>query len=166
MEPHPQHLQSPHSRAHPFVVPAKAEIHVTPTSPSRHSRAHPFVVPAKAGTHVTRTTPSVRPERGDHETTNPKLNSYPNAASKTTPARPNTPHSYDARRPAPPQPTQNHPQNGPSQLRHETNETKLNSYDHAAIETTSSYEKSISSYGTGRTLANQPAQNTPHPDRT
>ena len=189
----PQHLQSPHSRAHPsrhsrahpFVVPAKAGTHVTPTSPSRHSRPHPFVLPAKAGTHVTRTSPSVRPERREqvvhpaaksdvqpapeveghpphpsHETTNPNLTSYPNAATKTTQTRPNTSPSYNPSRPSTPQPAQNHPQNRTPQLQHETNKTKLISYAHAAIETTSSYEKSFSSYGTGRTLANQPAKTT------
>ena len=211
MEPQPQHLQSPHSRAHPsrrsrphpFVVPAKAATHVTRTSPSRHSRPHPFVLPAKAGTHVTRTSPSVRPERMNphtpatlspsvrperreqvvhpavkldaqpapeveghpphpsHETTNPNLTSYPNAATKTTQTRPNTPPSYNPRRGPAPQITQNHPQNTHSQLRHKTNKTKLISYDHAAIETTSRYEKPISSYGTGRTLADNPPKTPP-----
>ena len=141
MEPQPQHLQSPHSRAHPFVVPAKA------------------------GTHVTRTSPSVHPEVEGHKTTNPNLTSYPNAATKTTPTPEKTPPSYNPCRPATPEITPNHPQNRPSQLRRKTNETKLISYDHAAIETTSSYGNSISSYGSGRTLANQPAQTTPPADR-
>ena len=166
MEPQPQHLQSPHSPAHPFVVPAKPGTHVTRTSPS--------VRPERMNPHTPATpSPSVRPERREqvvhpaakldvqpapevegHKTKNPNPTSYPNAATKTTQTRPNTPPSYNPRRPSLPQSTQNHPQNTHSQLRHKTNKTKLISYDHAAIETTSSYEKSISSYGTGRTLAN------------
>ena len=137
MEPQPQQPQSPRSRAHPFVVPAKAE------------------------THVTRTSPSVRPEveghpriPHNHKTTNPNLTSYPNAATKTTQTRPNTPPSYNPCRPATPEITQNHPQNRPPQLRRKTNKTKLNSYPIAAIETTPSYENSISSYESGRTQAN------------
>ena len=95
--------------------------------------------------------PVDRPPQLRRKTTNPKLNSYANAASKTTQGRPKTPSSYDAGRASTPQSAQNRPQNTLFQLRRETNKTKLNSYDHAAIETTSSYAKNVSSYDGGRT---------------
>ena len=48
--------------------------------------------------------PVDRPPQLRRKTTNPKLNSYANAASKTTQGRPKTPSSYDAGRPSTPNP--------------------------------------------------------------
>ena len=120
----------------------------SPVRPERREQAvHPA---AKLGVQPAHEVEG-HPPQLRRKTTNPKLNSYANAASKTTQGHPKTPPSYDAGRPSTLQSASNHPQNGHSQLRRETNKTKLNSYANAANETTSSYENPVSSYGSGRT---------------
>ena len=86
-----------------------------------------------------------------HETKIPYLNSYENAANETTQGCPKTRPSYGHASPSDAQTAPNRPQNTISQLRHETKIPYLNSYANAANETTSSYEKSVSSYDSGRT---------------
>ena len=95
-----------------------------------------------------------------HAANNPKLNSYANAASAATHGSPKMCHSYDVGPLPAPRTSPNHPQNPLSQLRHAANNSKLNSYANAAIETTSSYEKMIFSYDAGRTVSGLPARTT------
>ena len=85
------------------------------------------------------------------ETTNPKLNSYANAASETTRSRENQPPSYEHARRQVAQTAPNRPPNALFQIRRETNKTKLNSYADAANAATSRYENKIFSYDGGRT---------------
>ena len=71
-----------------------------------------------------------------HETKIPYLNSYENAANETTSSYEKLVPSYDAGR----IPSCNHPQTRLQtvlrQLRHETTNPKLNSYDHETNKTT------------------------------
>ena len=85
-----------------------------------------------------------------HETKIPYLNSYANAANETAQCCSKTRPSYGHASPSDAQTAPNRPQNTLSQLRHETRNPYLNSYANAANETTSSYEKSVSSYDSGR----------------
>ena len=85
------------------------------------------------------------------KTTNPKLDSYANAASETTLRRENQSPSYGHACRQAAQTAPNRPPNALFQLRRETNKTKLNSYADAANAATSRYENKIFSYDGGRT---------------
>ena len=98
------------------------------------------------------------------ETRNPKLDSYENAANETAHGHGKNCASYPhARRPVV-RIGANRRQKPVLQLGDETKNSKLNSYANAAIETTSSYEKAIFSYDSGRTLADRTAPNNPLAD--
>ena len=114
--------------------------------------------------------PAPCPTRGhasqlSHETNNPKLDSYANAASETTPGCPQDVLQLQPEPGAAPQSAPNRPPKRPRQLAHKTNNSKLDSYANAAIETTSSYEKKIFSYDSGRAVADRTAPNNTPPDR-
>ena len=85
------------------------------------------------------------------KTTNPKLNSYANAANAATTSHENQAPSYGHACRQTAQTAPNRPPNALFQLRRETNKTKLNSYADAANAATSRYENKISSYDGGRT---------------
>ncbi len=85
-----------------------------------------------------------------YETKIPYLNSYENAANETTQGCPKGRPSYGLASPSDAQTAQNRPQSTLFQLRHETRIPYLNSYANAANETTSSYDKLVSTYNSGR----------------
>ena len=91
------------------------------------------------------------------ETKKPKLDSYANAASETTPGCPQDVLQLRPEPGAAPRSAPNRPRKRLPQLGHKTRNSKLNSYPNAAIETTSSYEKTILSYDSGRTVADRTA---------
>ena len=100
-----------------------------------------------------------------HETRNPKLNSYANAANAATLGCPPNALQLRPEPGAAPQSAPNRPQKRLPQLGHAAKNSKLDSYPNAAIETTSSYEKTIFSYDSGRTLADRTAPNNTPTDR-
>ena len=84
-----------------------------------------------------------------HETKNPYLNSYDHETSETRISHGEKARQLRTRPAACPRIAPNCPQKSPFQLRRETKNPYLNSYEHETNETTFSYEKSISSYDSG-----------------
>ena len=114
---------------------------------------------------------SLRPEVEEHTpqlrdaARKPKLDSYANAASETTPGCPTDVLQLQPEPGAAPQSAPNGPPKHLSQLGYKTKTSKLSSYPNAAIETTSSYGKTIFSYDSGRAVADRTAPNNTPPDR-
>ncbi len=127
----------------------------TPSTPSRRPEVEePAPCPTRG--HA----PQLR-----RETREPKLDSYANAASETTPGYPRDVLQLRPEPGAAPRSAPNRPQNHAFQLGRKTTKSKLDSYADAAIETTSSYEKTIFSYDSGRILADRTAPTTPRSPR-
>ena len=84
-----------------------------------------------------------------HETKNPYLNGYNHETNETNISHGEKARQLRTRPAAGPRIVPNCPQKPSSQLRRETKNPYLNSYDHETNETTFSYEKSISSYDSG-----------------
>ena len=118
----------------------------SPPTPSTRSRRPELEEPVPCPTRGS--TPQLR-----DAAKKPKLNSYANAASETTPGCPQDVLQLQPEPGAVPQSAPNRPPKRSRQLGHKTNNSKLNKYGNAAIETTASYEKTIFSYDSGRTLA-------------
>ena len=97
-----------------------------------------------------RNAPENRPPQLRHETKNPYLNSYSNAANETSISHVERVRQLGTPSVPAPETTPNRPQKPLFQLRHKTKNPYLSSYPNAANETKISYEKSVSSYDFGR----------------
>ena len=146
------------------AVPSSAAPAAASSSAPQPPLPSPFVLPRG---QAPLPSPFVRPEvEGQapllrRETKNPKLNSYERETNETACARAKRCPSYDLGLPQAPQSAPNRPQNHVSQLRRETKNPKLNSYERETNETGISYEKHTFSYDSGLTPSCKSLQTRP-----